>query len=163
MKISKDMASALNKQINEEISSGYLYMAMAAYFDSISLKGFASWMKKQASEEWGHAMKMYEFVFERGGSVVMEKIETPQAKWASPLAAFEDAHKHEMYITEKIDGLVKLARKENDIATENFLQWYISEQVEEEASTDEIVQKLKMIEGSKNGLYMLDKELFSRK
>ena len=163
MKISEKTEKALDDQIKEEIASGYLYMAMAAYFDSINLRGFAHWMKAQAAEEWGHAMKMYEFVFEQGGVVRFRKLDEPRAKWDSPLDAFKAAYDHEVYITGRINELVKMAESGKDFATKDFLQWFVSEQAEEEASANGIVQKLKIIKSAPDGLYMLDKELSSRK
>ncbi len=160
--LSKKMEEALNKQINAELYSSYLYLSMAAYFDSINLNGFAQWMKVQAKEEVEHAMKIYKYVYDRGGVVSLESIDKPPVKWDSPLDVFENSFKHEQKVSEMINNLVKIARDENDYATENFLQWFVQEQVEEEASADEIVQKLKYIEGSKNAIFMLDSKLGQR-
>lgn len=161
--LSKKMLKALNKQINEELFSSYLYQAMAAYFEDINLPGFAAWMEVQAKEEHTHAMKFYRYIFERRGRVELDAIDKPQSEWKSPLAAFEDAFKHEQKISGLINSLVDLAIDENDHATNNFLQWFVEEQVEEEASADEIVQKLKMIDGHPNGLFMMDRALGARK
>jgi len=161
--INEKIEKAFNKQLNEEAKSAYLYMSMAAYFESINFKGFASWMQKQASEEFKHTMKFYGHIMERGGKVRLAAIEAPQTEWASPLAAFENAYKHELFITKNINDLVKLARDEQDNAAGVFLNWFVSEQVEEEASADEVVQKLKMIKDSTNGLFMLDSKLGKRK
>jgi len=157
------MEEALNKQINAELYSAYLYLSMAAYFDSISLDGFSHWMKLQAKEETEHAYKIYGYVYERGGSVILEAINKPPTKWDSPLAVFEDAYKHEQKVSEMINNLVAMAREEKDYATENFLQWFVEEQVEEEANADEVVQKLKMVKDSRNGLFMMDGKLGQRK
>ncbi len=160
--IGNSMQDALNKQINEEMKSAYIYLAMAANFSAKNLPGFAAWMNVQANEEMGHAMKIYHFILERGGEVELQSIDAPQKSFDTPLAAFEAAYQHEQYITNCIHDLVKQARKVDDLPAEVFLQWFVTEQVEEEASTDEIVQKLKMVQDSKNGLYMLDKELGRR-
>lgn len=162
MEIKDRMQKALNKQINRELFSGYLYLSMSAYFESINLGGFAHWMRKQASEEEGHAMRLYKFIVNRGGKVELDAIETPKLSWKTPLDAFEDAYKHELKVTDMIHDLVNLARSEKDTATESFLKWFVDEQVEEEESTNEIVQKLKMITSSKNALFMLDNSLAKR-
>ena len=153
---------AINDQINAELYSAYIYLSMSAYFEGINLPGFADWMSLQAKEEVGHAMKLYSFVYERGGNVKLAAIDAPPVKWKSPLDVFESAYKHELKVTGLIHKLVALARAEKDVATENFLMWYVDEQVEEEAQSDAIVQKLKLIKDSANGLYMLDKELSGR-
>ena len=161
--INEKIERAFNKQLNEEAKSAYIYLSMAAYFESINLKGFAHWMTVQAQEEVKHAMKFYSHILERGGKVRLEQIDKPSQEWSSPLAAFETAYKHECYITDCINGLVKTAREANDHPAEIFLNWFVEEQVEEEASADEVVQKLKMTKDSTNGLLMLDKELAARK
>ena len=142
--ISEKMENELNEQINKELFSSYLYLSMAAYFESTNLNGFASWLSVQAQEELIHAMKIYGFVNERGGTVDLKAIEAPKKKWKSPLDAFEDAYAHEQMISRSIDAIVDKAIAEKDHATNNFLQWYIKEQVEEEATADEIVQKIKL-------------------
>ena len=160
--ISEKMQSAFNDQINAEIHSAYLYWSMVAYFESINLKGFASWMRCQVQEEAVHATKFFDFISERGGRVALQTIEGPATEWDSPLAAFEGAYAHEQLITGRINDLVKLAREENDNAAEIFLQWFVTEQVEEEASADEVVQQLKLMAGAPGGLFMLDRELGQR-
>jgi len=135
---------------------------MSAYFEGQNLPGAAHWMVLQAKEEYEHAMKFYNFVFERGGKVTLAAIDAPQEEWKSPLDVFENAYKHELKVTGLIHDLVAISRSEKDVATENFLMWYVDEQVEEEAHADAIVQKLKRIKDSANGLYMLDKELAGR-
>jgi len=160
--LSEKMSKALNKQINAEMYSAYLYLSMAAYFESVSLSGFAKWMEMQTMEEMSHAKKMYDFVNERGGRVILEAIEQPKTEWSSPLEAFEDAYKHEQYVTSLINSLVDLALEEKDHATNNFLQWFVAEQVEEEASADAIVQKLKLVGGKGNAIFMMDRELGQR-
>ena len=160
--LSNKMEKALNQQINEEMFSSYLYLSMSAYYQSINLPGFANWMLEQTREEMEHAMKIYQFIFDRGSRVELDAIEKPQAEWKSPQAPFEDALKHEKKITSLINQLMDLAMEEKDHATIAFLQWFVTEQVEEESQTDDVVQKLKMIEGTKNGLFMMDRELAGR-
>jgi len=160
--IKKKMQEALNKQLNAEYYSSYLYLSMAAYFESMNLKGFANWMRIQTQEEMVHVMKFYDYLIERGGKVTLSPIEGPPIKWSSPLAAFENAYQHEQKVTGLINDLVNLAIAEQDHATNNFLQWFVSEQVEEEASADEVVQKLKLIGKDSGGLFMLDRELAQR-
>ena len=157
--ISDTMETELNEQINKELFSSYLYLSMSAYFESTNLAGFASWMAVQAQEELIHAMKIYGFVNERGGKVSLGAIEEPKKDWKSPLDAFENAYEHELMISASINSLVDKAIEEKDHASNNFLQWYVKEQVEEEASADEIVQKLKMSKQVPEAIYMLDKEL----
>ncbi|MFH1652863.1 MAG: ferritin [Pseudomonadota bacterium] len=160
--ISNKMVDAMNKQINAEMYSAYLYLSMVAYFDSINLPGFSKWMKAQAQEEVFHAMKFFNHLSERAVRAKLSAIEAPQTEWKSPLNVFEDAYKHEQKVTGMINDLVTLARSENDHASDNFLQWYVKEQVEEEASADGVVQQLKLVGDNKGGLFMLDKELSTR-
>ena len=160
--IGEKMQKALNGQINAELYAGYLYLSAAAYFDSENLPGCAQWMRVQAQEELGHAMKIFDHVTERGGRVLLGPIEAPPTEWNSPLAVFEAAYAHEQKVTGLIDNLVKLATSEGDNAAGVFLQWFVSEQVEEEASADGIVQKLRLIGDSPNGLFMLDHALGQR-
>lgn len=161
--IKKKLEEAINKQINEELYSAYLYLSMATHFDDVNLPGIAGWMKAQAREEIEHAMRFYHYLTERGGRAVLQAIKAPQSEWASPLTAFQDALKHEEYITSCIHNLVDLAASEKDHATVNMLQWFVAEQVEEEATAAEIVEKLKMIGDQGHALYMMDKELGARK
>lgn len=160
--ISKKMQNAINAQINAELYSGYMYLSMAAYFASTNLPGFAGWMRLQAQEELAHGMKLYDFVEDRAGKVVLKVIEAPPAKWNSPLAAFEAVFKHEQKVTGLINKLVDLAIEENDHATRGFLQWFVDEQVEEESSADAVVQKLKLVKDAPGGLFMMDRELAGR-
>jgi ferritin len=153
---------ALNQQVNAELYSSYLYLAMAAYFETINLKGFANWMRVQTQEELVHAMKFYDFIIERGGKAVLSSIEGPRTEWPSPLAVFEHAYEHEQKVTGLINTLVDLSIAEQDHATNNFLQWFVAEQVEEEASADEVVQKIKLMGDASGGLFMLDQELAQR-
>lgn len=152
----------LNKQLNKEFFSAYLYMSMAAYFQSVDLLGFANWMNVQAKEELFHAEKFYNFIHERNGKVVLEQIDKPQMEWVSPLAAFEDSLKHENFITASINELASAADEEKDYATKIFLQWFITEQVEEESNALEVIRKLKLMKDAPGGMFMLDKELGTR-
>lgn len=156
------MLKALNEQINAEMYSSYLYLSMEAYFQSLSLEGFAAWMRAQVQEELFHAMKFYDFVCERGGRVVLETIKKPDSNWKSPLLAFKQILKHEQLVTSLISDLVEQAMKEKDHATLNFLQWFVAEQVEEEASVGAIVDKLQLIKNDTSGLFLLDAELGKR-
>jgi ferritin len=160
--ISKTMEKALNAQVNAELYSAYLYLSMEAYFKSLNLNGFANWMRVQTQEEITHATKIYDFINERGGRVLLEGIDGPPTDWNSPLAVFEAVYVHEQKVTGLINELVNLAIKEKDHATNNFLQWFVSEQVEEEASADELIQQLKMMEKAPGGMFMLDRELGQR-
>jgi ferritin len=162
MTIGKKMTDAINEQIREELYSSYLYFAMAADFESKDWPGVASWMKVQAQEEMAHALKFYSWIIERGGKAIFKAIDKPQESWESALTLFEAALAHEQHITQCIYDLVKIAREEGDIATEIFLQWYVTEQVEEEANASEIVEKIKKVQNSQNGMYLLDKELSAR-
>jgi len=160
--ISKKMEKALNEQVNAELFSAYLYLSMEAYFKSLNLNGFATWMRVQTQEEVMHAMKIYEFINGRGGRITLKAIDGPQIKWDSPLAVFKDVYKHEQKVTSLINNLVNLAIEEKDHATNTFLQWFVNEQVEEEASADQVVQQLKMMEKAPGGMFMLDRELGQR-
>ena len=160
--LTEKMEQALNDQINAELFSSYLYYSMAAYFKDVSLDGFANWMIIQAQEEMVHAQKFFDYINERRDRVVLEAIAKPDKEWDSALIAFEQAFKHEQYITGRINDLVALSLEEKDNATYNFLQWFVSEQVEEEASVDEVVQKLKLVDGFGAGIFMIDQELGGR-
>jgi ferritin len=160
--ISKKMQDALNEQVNAEFYSAYLYLSMVAYFESINLPGFANWMRVQTQEELTHAMKIYDYVNERGGRVILKSIAEPQAEWKSPLAAFEAAYGHEQKVTALINELVNLAIEEKDHAANMFLQWFVNEQVEEENSADTIVQKIKLMADAPGGMYLLDNEMGQR-
>ncbi|HNR26688.1 MAG TPA: ferritin, partial [Methanobacteriaceae archaeon] len=153
------MEEALNYQLNRELYSGYLYLAMAAYFDDQDLPGFANWMRIQAQEELSHAMKFYDYLVRRGGRAVMDAIEAPENEWESAVAVFEQVYQHEQMVTGLIHKLVDLALELSDHATNNFLQWFVAEQVEEEESSSGVLHKVKMASQSRSGLYMLDQEL----
>lgn len=160
--LSEKMQSALNTQINKEIYSAYLYLSMAAYCEAKNLKGFANWMTVQVQEELSHAGKFFNFLADRGGKIILQPIDGPETEWDSPQAVFEHVYRHEQIVTGLINELVKLAREENDYATESFLKWFIDEQVEEEASASEVLEKIKLAGDRGGGLFMLDRELGSR-
>jgi len=159
---SKKMIAALNKQINAELYSSYLYLAMAADFYAQNLTGMAQWMTVQAKEEDVHAMKIFRFVIETGHRAELDAIGAPPKSWKNPAAAFAAALKHEQKVTGMINNLMKLARDEKDYATETLLQWFVTEQIEEEANTGGIAAKLKLIGDSPNGLFMYDAVLGRR-
>jgi len=160
--LNEKVEKLLNGQINAELYSSYLYYSMANYFDGISLPGAANWMRIQVTEELAHVEKFAHYINERRGTVKLEAIDGPPAAWDSPLAAFEVAYEHEVHVSGLINSLLDAALKESDHATVNFLQWFVAEQVEEEASADGIVQQLKLVGDNKGGLFMVDKELAGR-
>lgn len=160
--ISDRMQKALNDQVNAELWSSYLYLSMSSKFDEMGLGGFAAWMKTQAQEELFHAMKIYDYIIERGGRALMQPIDGVPTEWDSPLKIFEEVYAHEQKVTGLINNLVNMAIDEKDHATSNFLRWFVDEQVEEEASADELVNKLKLIGDGGNGLFMLDKDVGAR-
>jgi ferritin len=153
---------ALNKHLNEEFFSAYLYMSMAAYFESLNMSGMAQWMKTQVQEELMHGAKFVDFIHDRGGRVELMQIAAPKIEWDSPLNAFEEAHEHERHISSCIGKLVDLSNAEGDHPLHTFLQWFVNEQVEEEATVDAIVQKLRLVGDNGVALFMLDGELGKR-
>ena len=160
--IGKKVEQALNAQLNSELYSAYLYLSMTAYFESVDLPGFANWMRIQTQEEQFHANKLFDHILDRGGKVKLHAIETPPTDWDSPLAVFEATLEHEQKVTASINDLVYLAREEKDNASEIFLQWFVSEQVEEEDSTGTILGQLKLIKDSPQALFIMDKEMAQR-
>ena len=160
--ISAKMLKALNAHLNEEFYSSYLYLSMAAYFEAKNLKGFANWFRIQTQEEYMHGMKFFNFILQKGGKVSLSQINMPEIEWKDIPEIFSDTLKHEQKITGLINKLTELAMIEKDFATNNFLQWFVTEQVEEEANVEEIIQKIEMIGDNKSGLYMLDNELGAR-
>ncbi len=160
--IGKKVQEAINEQINAELYSAYLYLSMQAWFESMNLPGFANWMHVQTLEETTHAMKFYAFLNDRSGKVALKAVAKPPAGWKSPLDVFEATYEHEQKVTGLINNLVVLAMKEKDHATAAFLQWFVNEQVEEEKNADTIAGKLRLIKGSAEAIYMLDKELATR-
>ena len=160
--ISDKLCAALNKQINAEMYSSYLYLSMSAWFETKSLAGFANWMRVQAEEETFHAMKMFDYVHERGGKVLLEAIEQPESEWESPLSAIKAVLKHEEYVTSLINDLVDVAMEVRDHAGTYFLQWYVEEQVEEEANVGTLLDRMKMIADDSAGMFALDMEMAKR-
>ena len=153
---------AINEQINAEIWSAYMYLSMSAYFSSEGLNGFANWMKVQWQEELSHAMKFFDYMVERGTKPVLKPIEGVPDKWNGPLHVMEETLKHEQHVTSLINNIMDVAIEEKDHATKSMLQWFIDEQVEEEASAEELIDSLKLIGDKGQGLFMLDKELKGR-
>ena len=158
-----EIQDAMNEQIKSELYSAYQYLSMAAYCESANLPGFASWMRAQAREETDHAMKFYDFVLDRSGRVVLRGIEGPMVEFGSPLEVFEWALSHEQKVTAMINDLYGLAVRENDYASQAFLQWFVTEQVEEEKNTGDVVETLKMIGDKSEALFLLDRELGQRR
>ena len=160
--IDKEMAEALNVQINKEMYSAYLYMSMSAHSANVGLKGFSNWFMVQYHEEMYHAMKLYEYVQRQGEEVKLEAIQAPPAEFASPLEMFTMTLTHEQFITSSINDLMELAIGKKDHATQIFLEWYVIEQVEEEENDNDIIAQLKLIGDNVHALLMLDRELSSR-
>ena len=160
--INKSMQDAMNDQINKELYSSYLYLSMAAYLEDRNLSGFAHWMRVQETEEREHAMKFYDFIVERGGRVMLKAIEAPKTEWKSTLVLAEEVAAHEAMITASIHALYELALKEKDYSAQIMLQWFITEQVEEERNAAEIVSNLKLIEDRGTAVLMLDHRLAKR-
>jgi ferritin len=158
----KKIEKAFNEHLNAEFYSSYLYLSMANYFAYHNLEGMAQWMRVQVEEERIHGMKFIDFINDRGGRVVLEQIDQPKTDWASPLDAFRDAYEHECHISKRINQLVDLAIKDNDHAANTFLQWFVSEQVEEEAAAQAIVGKLELVKDNSMGLLMIDQQLGTR-
>lgn len=161
--IGKAMQDAMNEQINKELFSSYLYLSMAAYFEQKNLPGFAHWMRIQSDEEREHAMKFYDFILECGGGVHLKAIDAPRHEWSSVLEAAEEVAAHEAKVTASIHALYELAQKEKDYPAQVMLQWFVSEQVEEEKNAAELVANLKMIEERATAILMLDHRLAKRK
>lgn len=161
--LSTKMQDALNVQINEELHSAYIYLAMSADADGKGLPGVANWFKLQYHEELAHAMRFFEYVLERDGEVSLTAIDGPKLGDETPLSLFEKALAHEQHITKCIFKLKDLAREESDHATDVFLEWFVNEQVEEEATTKTVVDQMRLVEGNPSGLFMIDRELAGRK
>jgi ferritin len=157
--LGEKIQSALNDQINLELTAFYTYLSMSAFFESEGLKGFASWMRHHSDEEMVHAMKIYDFINSRRGRVTLQPVGAPPATWARPLDVFEDALRHEQKVTASINRLVELARAERDFATDSFLQWFVDEQVEEEEIVADVIDDLKRVEDFGPGLFLLNREL----
>jgi ferritin len=161
-----DLTDALiaefNAQLTREMHAGYLYLAMSAYLEDQDLPGMANWMRRQAQEEVGHAMRFYHHLVERGARVLLGRIEAPTATFASPLAAFEAGLAHERAVTAHIRDLYEQGMAERDHASTIFLQWFVTEQVEEEASFTQAIASLEAVGASKHGMYMLDRDMGKR-
>ena len=159
---SKKVEEALNKQINEELFSAYSYLAMAAESDRLGLPGFSNWFKMQYTEELAHADRFFNYILERDGQITLEAIGKPEVSDETALSLFEKALAHEEHITQCIFNLKDLARSESDHATDVFLEWFVNEQVEEEASARAVIDQLRMVDGNPNGLFLIDRELAGR-
>jgi len=160
--LSKKMTDALNDQLNKEIYSAYLYMSMSAYSSYSGLKGFANWFMVQYQEEMAHAMKIYDYIDSQGQQVKLMAINQPPAEFESSLDMFEKTLKHEQFVTKSINDLVDIAISEKDHATNIFLQWFVTEQIEEEGNDNDIISRLRIVGEDGNGLLMVDKELSAR-
>ena len=158
--INKTVQEAINSQIQKETYSAYLYLAMAADCEAKNLKGFSTWLRIQYEEEMSHALKLFDYLLERGGTVALQSIQAPPAEFGTPLQMFEKVLEHEQYVTASINKLYEIALENKDYATQIFLQWYINEQVEEEASASEVLEKIRMV--GDRGLVYIDKELGKR-
>lgn len=160
--IDAKMEAAINDQINAELYSAYLYLSMAAYFQSVNLPGFANWMRIQFQEEMFHGLKFFDYLIERGGRAELAVIAAPPKEFASAVAAFEDTLAHERVVTSRIHKLVDLALSLGDHATNATLQWFVNEQVEEESTAEQILMELKMIEGNSSAMFLMNRELGAR-
>lgn len=154
-----ELIQAFNDQIREELNSSYVYLALSADMESLNLTGAASWFRKQASEEQGHAMRLYEFINDVGGRVVLQAIPQPASGVSTLKDAFTKALAHEKHITSCIHNLVRLARKHDDLAAESFLKWFIDEQVEEERTASDILAKIEMTGSASSAQYLVDRDL----
>lgn len=160
--LKKTIESAINKQINAEFHSAYLYLSMSSYFQSIGMAGCANWMKIQYQEELAHATHFFDYVLERGGRALLEPIAGVEVNYNSVLHVFQETLSHEIKVTGLINNLMDIAIQESDHATKSFLQWFVDEQVEEEANVEQILNNLKLINGEGQGLLMMDREMQAR-
>ena len=160
--ISKRMETELNEQVNKEFYSAYMYLSMAAYCSTLGLPGFSHWMRLQYEEENMHVTKMYDYILDQGGEVHLKPIAEPPKEYGTPLEIFEQTLEHEQFVTRSIHNLMSLAIEESDYATQTFLQWYVTEQVEEEANVQDILNPLRMVGNDKGGLMMIDQQLAGR-
>lgn len=160
--LSKELLEGLNDQINFEFYSSYIYLAMAGYYESIDLKGFANFFRVQAKEELDHAMKLYDYVYQKNGAVILEQVNKPKADFSGVIDAFEKAYAHEQIVTKKIYALTDIAYEQREHATISLLKWFIDEQVEEENNFNLLVKRLRRIEDNPAGLYLMDDELATR-
>ncbi|MDD3435526.1 MAG: ferritin [Candidatus Gastranaerophilales bacterium] len=160
--INEKVGKILIEQVNKELYSAYLYLSMSAYFSDLGLLGFANWMRVQAQEETAHAMLIYDFLIDRGERVILTPIDAPPNRWKNPLNVMEEVLKHEIYVTSLINNIVTIAEEVKDRATMSYMNWFVDEQVEEEANAQDIISKLKLIGDDKSALYLLDKDLAAR-
>ena len=160
--INQKVAQVLMEQVNKEFYSAYLYLSMSAYFSDKGLLGFANWMRIQAQEEQAHAMLMYDFLINRGERVTLNPIDAPENNWTDSLSVMEEVLNHEVYVTSLINNIITVAEEHKDRATMSYFNWFIDEQVEEEANAQDIISKLKLIGDDKSALYLLDKDLSAR-
>lgn len=160
--ISDKMCKVLNNQVNAELFSSYLYLSMSSWFSERSLSGFASWMRVQAQEELSHGMKIYDYILERGGKIELGAIEQPESVWSTPVEVVEEVANHEAKVTGLVNDLVDVALDERDHAANIFLQWFVCEQVEEEATVGEVLERMKMVDGNSGGMFAMDMELGKR-
>ena len=160
--IAKTVEESLNKQVNREFYSAYLYLAMSSYFENENLKGFAHWMRVQSKEEQVHAMKIFDYIIQRGGKAELAPIEAPKAKWSSAGKVFEEAYAHEQKVTGMINALVELSAREKDYATFEMLNWFVKEQVEEEKQVSEVLAQIKMIGDAPGHLLYIDRHVGKR-
>jgi ferritin len=162
MTLSKTMQDALNEHMNQEFYASYLYLSMSAYCEAINLPGFAHWMRMQSQEEYSHAMKMFDFIVKQKGRVILHPIDQPIIEFHSPLGVMQQALEHERHVSQLINQLYELAVREHDYPTQVHLQWFVTEQVEEEKVASDIVERLKMIGERGDALLFLDRELAKR-
>ena len=160
--INEKMTQALNSQIQAELYSSYLYLSMSAHFQAVNLSGLAHWFRIQAQEELAHSVKFFDYLNERSGRVILQAVQAPPVEWSSPIDAFEAVFEHEQKVTGLINDLMDIAIETRDHAARSFLQWFVDEQVEEEAAVEDILAKLKLVGGGGHGLYMIDQELGQR-
>lgn len=160
--INEKVGKVLNEQVNKELYSSYLYLSMSAYFSDLGLLGFANWTRVQAQEELAHATFIYDFLIDRGEKVILTSIDAPPHNWNGPLNVMAEILKHEVYVTSLINNIVTVAEEVKDRATMSYMNWFIDEQVEEEANAQDIISKLKLIGDDKSALYLLDKDLSAR-
>ncbi|MDO8550608.1 MAG: ferritin [Ignavibacteria bacterium] len=160
--IKDKILKALNKQLNEELYSSYAYLAMSAHFSSLSLDGFAHWFRLQSQEEYGHAMKILDYINTRNGKVSLMKVDPPKTAWKKPQEVFQEAYDKEVSVSKSINDIVGLSLSEKDYATNNFMQWFVSEQIEEESTASKLLNRFNLIGDNKNGLLILDRELGMR-
>lgn len=160
--LTKKVEAAMNDQLQKELQSAYVYLGMAAYCEAESLSGFAAWLRRQFDEEQEHAFRFYNFIVDRGSKVELKQLDAPPTSYGSPLAVFETALEHERSVTKSINELYALVAKEQDFASQAWLDWFATEQVEEEKTVGQIVDDLRRLGGSGDGLFFLDKDLAGR-